>query len=407
MTEKKEGLKKLIENLHEGIDPEEAKKEFKEIIKDTGPDELAKAEEELVKEGMPREKLNKLCDVHLAVFKEQLDDKKILVPIGHPINILMEEHRLILEITEKLNRTAVSITQNKQKKFDAIKEQTVELIKIADHFKDSIKHYLREENVLFPYIEKHGLTEPPAQMWIDHDKIRDLEKDLYSLIERLEAKSVKYDDFTNKLLKAVGSLAGMLTTHFFKENNILFPASLRLISQDEWKDIRKEFDEIGYCSFTPEEATKEFVIVKKEEKIPEEIMMEGMIEFETGPLPLSFIEPILNTLPIDITFVDHEDKVRFFSKGEERIFVRTKAVIGRSVVNCHPEKSYSVVNQILEDFRAGKRKTAEFWIDIGERKIHIRYFAVHNKEGKYLGCLEASQDITDIQKLEGQKRLLD
>ena len=407
MTEKKEGLKKLIENLHEGIDPEEAKKEFKEIIKDTGPDELAKAEEELVKEGMPREKLNKLCDVHLAVFKEQLDDKKILVPIGHPINILMEEHRLILEITEKLNRTAVSITQNKQKKFDAIKEQTVELIKIADHFKDSIKHYLREENVLFPYIEKHGLTEPPAQMWIDHDKIRDLEKDLYSLIERLEAKSVKYDDFTNKLLKAVGSLAGMLTTHFFKENNILFPASLRLISQDEWKDIRKEFDEIGYCSFTPEEATKEFVTVKKEEKIPEEIMMEGMIEFETGPLPLSFIEPILNTLPIDITFVDHEDKVRFFSKGEERIFVRTKAVIGRSVVNCHPEKSYSVVNQILEDFRAGKRKTAEFWIDIGERKIHIRYFAVHNKEGKYLGCLEASQDITDIQKLEGQKRLLD
>jgi len=407
MTEKKEGLKKLIENLHEGIDPEEAKKEFKEIIKDTGPDELAKAEEELVKEGMPREKLNKLCDVHLAVFKEQLDDKKILVPIGHPINILMEEHRLILEITEKLNRTAVSITQNKQKKFDAIKEQTVELIKIADHFKDSIKHYLREENVLFPYIEKHGLTEPPAQMWIDHDKIRDLEKDLYSLIERLEAKSVKYDDFTNKLLKAVGSLAGMLTTHFFKENNILFPASLRLISQDEWKDIRKEFDEIGYCSFTPEEATKEFVTVKKEEKIPEEIMMEGMIEFETGPLPLSFIEPILNTLPIDITFVDHEDKVRFFSKGEERIFVRTKAVIGRSVVNCHPEKSYSVVNQILEDFRAGKRKTAEFWIDIGERKIHIRYFAVHNKDGKYLGCLEASQDITDIQKLEGQKRLLD
>ena len=407
MTEKKEGLKKLIENLHEGIDPEEAKKEFKEIIKDTGPDELAKAEEELVKEGMPREKLNKLCDVHLAVFKEQLDDKKILVPIGHPINILMEEHRLILEITEKLNRTAVSITQNKQKKFDAIKEQTVELIKIADHFKDSIKHYLREENVLFPYIEKHGLTEPPAQMWIDHDKIRDLEKDLYSLIERLEAKSVKYDDFTNKLLKAVGSLAGMLTTHFFKENNILFPASLRLISQDEWKDIRKEFDEIGYCSFTPEEATKEYVTVKKEEKIPEEIMMEGMIEFETGPLPLSFIEPILNTLPIDITFVDHEDKVRFFSKGEERIFVRTKAVIGRSVVNCHPEKSYSVVNQILEDFRAGKRKTAEFWIDIGERKIHIRYFAVHNKDGKYLGCLEASQDITDIQKLEGQKRLLD
>ena len=201
----------------------------------------------------------------------------------------------------------------------------------------------------------------------------------------------------------------MLTTHFFKENNILFPAALRLITQAEWKDIRNEFDEIGYCCFTPDEATKDFVTVDedKEDKIPEDIMMDGMIEFETGPLPLSFIEPILNTLPIDITFVDHEDKVRYFSKGEERIFVRTKAVIGRSVINCHPEKSYSVVQQILDDFRAGKRKTAEFWIDLPGMKVHIRYFAVHNKDGKYLGCLEASQNITEIQKLEGQKRLLD
>ena len=122
---------------------------------------------------------------------------------------------------------------------------------------------------------------------------------------------------------------------------------------------------------------------------------------------MSFIEPILNTLPSDITFVDHEDKVRYFSKGEERIFVRTKAIIGRSVINCHPEKSYSVVQKILDDFRAGVRKSAEFWIDLEEQKVHIRYFAVHNKEGKYLGCLEDSQDITEIQKLKGQKRLLD
>ena len=136
-------------------------------------------------------------------------------------------------------------------------------------------------------------------------------------------------------------------------------------------------------------------------------MMNGMIEFDTGPLPISFIEPILNTLPVDITFVDEKDNVRYFSKGEERIFVRTKAVIGRSVQNCHPQKSVHVVNKILNDFREGKRKVAEFWIDLQERKIHIRYFAVHDTNGKYLGCLEVSQDITEIQKLEGQKRLLD
>ncbi len=411
MKDKKEDLKKLIKGLNEGMDPEKAKEDFKELIKGTGPDDLAKVEEELVKEGMPRENLNKLCDVHLAVFKEDLDNKGIIVPLGHPINILMEEHRMVLEFAEKLNRTSVTIAKHPKKKFEAIQDEIKVLKDIAHHFKESIKHYLREENVLFPYIEKHGLTEPPAQMWIDHDKIRGLEKDLYALVDSTEDKSTKYDDFTNKLLKTVGALAGMLTTHFFKENNILFPAALRLITQAEWRDIRKEFDEIGYCCFTPDESTKAFVIIDeeegKEDKIPEEIMMEGMIEFETGPLPISFIEPILNALPIDITFVDDEDKVRYFSKGDERIFVRTKAIIGRSVINCHPEKSYNVVKQILDDFRSGKRKMAEFWINLEDTVIHIRYFAIHNKEGKYLGCIEASQDITAIQKLEGQKRLLD
>ncbi|MHA1155278.1 MAG: DUF438 domain-containing protein, partial [Candidatus Heimdallarchaeota archaeon] len=405
MKEKKEDLKKLIVGLNEGMDPEKAKEDFKELIKGTGPDDLAKAEEELVKEGMPREDLNKLCDVHLAVFKEDLDNKGIIVPLGHPINILMEEHRMVLEFAEKLNRTSVAIAKNPKKKFEAIQDEIKVLKDIAHHFKEAIKHYLREENVLFPYIEKHGLTEPPAQMWIDHDKIRGLEKDLFALADSTEDKSTKYADFTSKLLKTVGALAGMLTTHFFKENNILFPAAIRLITQAEWRDIRKEFDEIGYCCFTPEESTKAFVIVDeeegKEEKIPEEITKDGMIEFETGPLPISLIEPLLNALPLDITFVDHEDIVRYFSKGDERIFVRTKAIIGRSVINCHPEKSYNVVKQILDDFRSGKRKMAEFWINLDGTVVHIRYFAILDKAGKYLGCIEASQDITEIQKLEG------
>ena len=403
MGEKKEKLKKLITDLNEGLDPEEAKEKFKDIIKDTGPDELAKAEEELVQEGMPREKLNKLCDVHLAVFKEQTDQRKVMVPLGHPINILMEEHRILLEYVEKLNRNAVSIA--KKKDYKSISEEMIVVKDVAHHLKESIKHYLREENVLFPYIEKHGLTEPPAQMWIDHDKIRILEKNLFDVIEKVENKSLKYDEFVNQLLKRVGEIAGMLTTHFFKENNILFPASLRLITQDEWNSIRLEFDEIGYCCFTPDDAKQPFGI-EEGGKMPDEVK-EGMIEFETGPLPIAFIEPILNTLPVDMTFVDAEDNVRYFSRGEERIFVRTKAIIGRSVQNCHPQKSVHVVSQILDDFRAGKRKSAEFWIDLEGKKIHIRYFAVHNKEGKYLGCLEVSQDITEIQKLEGQKRLLD
>lgn len=404
MSDKKKALKKLIEELNEGKDPEEAKKEFKDIIADTKGDELALAEEELVKEGMPREKLNKLCDVHLAVFKEQHGNQQILIPVGHPIGILMEEHRILLEYVRKLNENAIKAT--KKGDFDKIEDELKAMNDIAKHFKEAIKHYLREENVLFPFIEKYGLTEPPAQMWIDHDKIRALEKKTFELIDAPEKKSMKFKEFKEILLITVNDLEKMLTQHFYKENNVLFPAAIRLLQPSEWNTVRQDFDEIGYCCFTPEEATKEFTVDEGDE-LPEEVKQEGMIEFDTGPIPINFIEPILNSLPVDITFVDHEDKVRYFSKGDERIFVRTKAIIGREVINCHPEKSYAVVNKILTDFREGKRKAAEFWIDLAGRKIYIRYFAVHNKEGKYLGCIEVSQDITEIQKLEGQKRLLD
>ena len=116
---------------------------------------------------------------------------------------------------------------------------------------------------------------------------------------------------------------------------------------------------------------------------------------------------VLNTLPFDISFVDREDTVRFFNETEERIFPRARAIIGRKVQNCHPQKSVHIVNQIVEDFRSGKRDVAEFWINMKGRKIHIWYFAVRGQEGEYLGTLEVTQDITEIQKLTGEKRLMD
>jgi PAS domain S-box-containing protein len=119
------------------------------------------------------------------------------------------------------------------------------------------------------------------------------------------------------------------------------------------------------------------------------------------------IEALLDALPVDITFVDEEDRVRYFNKEGKRIFARSRKIIGIKVQKCHPQKSIHVVNQILEDFRNNKRGSANFWIDLNERKIYIRYFAVRDNEGKYLGCLEVTQDITDIQKITGEKRLLD
>jgi len=135
--------------------------------------------------------------------------------------------------------------------------------------------------------------------------------------------------------------------------------------------------------------------------------LEGPLQFETGTLSEDEIEAILNTLPVDITFVDKEDRVRYFNKLGERIFARTKAVIRRKVQKCHPQKSVHVVNKILDSFKSGKKDAAEFWIPKGDRLVHIRYFAVRGENGKYLGTMEVTQDIADLKKIEGEKRLLD
>lgn len=130
------------------------------------------------------------------------------------------------------------------------------------------------------------------------------------------------------------------------------------------------------------------------------------IAFETGSFSRQELEALLNTLPVDITFVGSDDTVRYFSQSKERIFPRTKAIIGRKVQLCHPQKSLHIVEQILDDFKNNSRDVAEFWINIGGRLIYIRYFAVRDEKGAYLGCLEVTQDITDIKKIDGERRLL-
>jgi hypothetical protein len=134
---------------------------------------------------------------------------------------------------------------------------------------------------------------------------------------------------------------------------------------------------------------------------------EGTLQFETGNLSKEETEAILDTLPIDISFIDRNDSVKYFNKAEKRIFVRTKAVLGRKVQMCHPQKSIHIVSKIVEAFKAGKKNVAEFWINLDNRLVYIRFFAVRDKNGKYLGTMETVQDVTDIKKLEGQKRLLD
>jgi hypothetical protein len=197
----------------------------------------------------------------------------------------------------------------------------------------------------------------------------------------------------------------LLPTHFYKENNILFPATLEVASVEDWVEARKEFDEIGYCCFTPPTATVEMMTQKQGKKA----VVEGgeTLKFETGSLSKEEVEGVLDALPIDISFVGKNDTVKYFNKAEKRIFVRTKAVIGRKVQLCHPQKSVHVVTKIIDAFKSGKKDSAEFWITMKGRLVHIRYFAVRDQHKKYLGTLEVTQDLTDIKKIEGERRLLE
>jgi hypothetical protein len=400
---KKRTLKELIKQLHAGASPQEVKERFKQVLEGISPLEIAKVEQELIKEGVPREEIQRLCEVHLAVFREQLEKQKPEITPENPINILMEEHKILLQLLEKLNTIVNSVQQAGDISY--VREDATQLKHIAEDFLDAEKHYLREENVLFPILEKHGITEPPAIMWMEHNQLRDKKKQLYNLIENYDTISLQ--DFQRQLGDTAKSLNTILSSHIFKENNILFPTALRVVTEQEWRDARREFDEIGYCCFTPEHLIAIPEVKEIEKERPESELAPGeLLRFETGTLSKEEAEAVLNTLPVDITFVDKEDTVKYFNKPEERIFVRTKAVIGRKVQQCHPQKSIHIVNKILDGFKSGKKDTAEFWIQKGNRLIHIRYFAVRNKDGRYLGTMEVTQDITDIKKIEGEKRLL-
>ena len=395
---KKQLIKDLIQQLHAGVSPDEVKEKFKAVLKDTGPTEIAQVEEELVKEGLPRQELQKLCEVHLAVFRESLEKPKSEAPPGHPIHILLKEHELVKGFVEGISSLLPKLEPAED--LAGIENDLSRIGELLIHLKEYDRHKVREENTLFPYLEKHGVTQPPAIMWTEHDLQR---KEIKEASKTLKAKgTLGFEEFKGKLIPHLKNLTDLVPSHFYKEENILFPMALDLIGDAEWHEIKASMDDLGYCNFTPEEAIGVRVALAKDTR--EE---GGEMDFEIGSVTKDELEAMLNTLPVDITFVDKEDTVRYFSQSKERIFPRAKAVIGRKVQQCHPQKSVHVVSQILDDFRNGRRDLAEFWIQLKERLILIRYFAIRSKDNEYLGCLEVTQDITDLKKIEGEKRLLE
>lgn len=397
---RRETLKKLIMRLHDGEPVEAVQKDFQRLLKGITTEEIVELENSLVAEGMPVEEIQRLCDVHAAVFggsvEEIHDFKKPTEEEGHPVDVFKQENRGIEAFIEDRLRPAMEEFRK-----SVNDESTEKLLKAVTNLYEIDKHYSRKENLLFPYMEKYGITTPPKVMWGVDDEIRDAIKEV---IANLKNKK----DMVN-ILSKTENVINRVKDMIFKEENILFPMVSDVLTEDEWLTIQKESGEIGFCFIGDdmEEWKPERVDLEKEEKKKGEKEADGFIRFETGLLEIEELEQMLNTLPVDITFVDRNDTVKYFSQAKDRIFARPKTVIGRNVQNCHPPASVHVVEGIVNDFKSGKKDKEEFWIKMGEKYVYIRYFAVRDKEGKYLGTVEVTQDIKPIQEITGEKRLVE
>ncbi len=311
------------------------------------------------------------------------------LPENHPLRILLDEHDTILKYVGEFSALIA------EAKSGINKSQADKLEQLFNRIKESDSHYLREENVLFPYIEKHGIVGPTQVMWAEHDQIRDIKRIIRALFE----DDIEYAELLEKLTRPAADLAYLVDAHFAKENQILFNMAFQSFTPDEWEATRTEFDEIGYWEVVPEG-------VEAGDTNSTGSLADDMISLPSGKLSVVELEAILNKLPIDISFVDANDEVRYFSQTEDPIFVRTVAAIGTNVRNCHPPKSLHMVEQILKDFRAGTRETADFWISFGDKFVYIRYYPVRDKQGNYLGTIEVTQNIKDLQNLSGEHRLM-
>lgn len=386
-------LKELIMELHNGKDVEDVKARFAKLIEGISPSEISDMEQSLIMEGMPVEEVQRLCDVHAAVFKGTLEEihHPEQVP-GHPVHTFKLENRALEKLIEE--RIKPHLEAFKQSDHQ---QNIYMLLEDINLLWDIDKHYSRKENLLFPFLEKAGITAPPKVMWGVDDEIRAEIKDVKDLLKNYKGDS---QEIAQKLQEAIHRVIEMI----FKEENILFPMALETLAEDEWITIYEDSNEIGYCLTQPEAPWKRERVNVKEKAFKE--APQGTIRFETGVLTQKELNGILNHLPLDITFIDKDDVVKYFSAGAERIFARTKSVIGRTVQNCHPPASVNVVEKILEDFKSGKKDHEDFWIKMGPVYAYIRYFAVRDEKGEYLGTMEVTQNIKPIQELQGEKRLL-
>ncbi|MBZ2174451.1 PAS domain-containing protein [Schnuerera sp. xch1] len=408
-NEKKvERLKEYVQGVLENKGGKDLYTKYKDDIESVTPQECFEIFYSRLERGYSEEEILNILDKVINVFYKSLNTYKWRKPEENSfLYILIKENEALEERLDMIKK----IILNKE-----VEERKDKILTIVQSLKEFDQHYQKEENILFPYMEKkmdkfNGLS----IMWSLHDEARERINRVIAILESDDSSIPKFNVEIGKLFFA---MLGIVK----KENLILFPSAMEVIDDDEWDDMNKQSTEYGFPFIeTPN--------LRRGERIDIQEFSGMKFKTDTGELNFEQLLLLMNALPADLTFVDENNKVRYFTRPKDRIFPRSPvdennkvryftrpkdrifprspAVIGRDVENCHPPKSLHVVNKIVEEFRNGNRDSATFWIEIKGRKILIQYFALRNSKEEYKGVLEVTQDITEIQKLEGEKRLLD
>jgi len=393
-------LKGIIKELHSGAAPETVKERLKTIVQETDYSEIVAMEQELMAEGMPVEEIQSMCDLHSQLTREvlvQLPAKP--VPPGHPADTFRRENEAIRGVLLRMREAMAAIERLPDEA-----DPSAELLAWRQAYNDLMdieKHYQRKEHALFPYLERYGITGPSKVMWAKDDEVRRYLKDLGAALQERGTTAGEWKLVAATLGQAVLSAVEEM---IYKEENILLPMCLDTFTEDDWAETWAASPRYGWCLVEPRSGYQ-----PPESKLREPVQLpaDKGVQLPTGTLTVQQLLGIFSTLPVDLTFVDAEDRVAFFSEGPDRIFSRSRAILGRKVQHCHPPKSVDVVEHILTDFREGRQSAAEFWITFQGKFVHIRYFAVRDEKGEYLGTLEVTQDLTRLRKLEGERRLLE
>lgn len=395
-------LKQIIRHLHAGAPADDVRDRLATIVRETDATEVAAMEQQLMAEGMSVDEVRSMCDLHAQVLRDVIKPIQIRVPLpaGHPVDTFRRENAAIREAVAAARVAFAAVTSARDG--ETVADAALDACRArANALFDVDRHYRRKEDLLFPFLEKHGIVGPSKVMWAKDDEARGL---VQALGEALRETNATMDEW-RLVLQTVGEQAlSAVDEMVSKEEMILLPMALDTLTPEEWGVIWTESPRIGWCLVEPR--TGYVPPAGTTPANPLQVPGQRAMILPTGHLTIEQLQGVFGVLPVDLTFVDKDDRVAFFSEGPDRVFARSKAIIGRKVQHCHPPRSVDVVDRILDDFRAGRQNAAEFWINFHGRFVHIRYFAVRDASGEYLGCLEVTQDATAIRALTGERRLL-